>query len=94
METAVKPTVPTSVDELPLWMKKIVRRQSILNKKYEFAHGQFATAYNDFLSAIDEVNSEHDTEFTFEQAVEEYGGMFANDAPDEVEDDDDEDDED
>jgi hypothetical protein len=69
-------------------MVKMVQRQQTLNKKYEFAHGQFAAAYNDFLAAIDEINIEHGTDFSFQQAVTEYQGFFANDAPDEDEDED------
>jgi len=82
----VKPTTPT---QKPAWMVKMIQRQQQLNKKYEFAHGQFAAAYNDFLAAIDEINVEHGTDFSFQQAVTEYQGYFANDVPDEVEDDED-----
>lgn len=74
---------------MPLWMVKMAQRQQSLNKRYEFAHGQFAQAYNDFLMAIDEINAEHGTEFTFQQAVTEYQGYLANDAPEEMEDEED-----
>jgi len=92
-QAEAKPPTRPPAEPLPAWLTKMVQRQQSLNKRYEFAHGQFATAYNDFLNAIDEINAEHGTEFTFQQAVTEYQGFFANDAPDEVEDDD-EDDED
>ncbi len=88
---ATKPAVRPA---MPLWMVKMVHRQKTLNKKYEFAHGQFAAAYNDFLAAIDEINIEHGTDFSFQQAVTEYQGFFANDALEDVEDEDDDDDED
>ncbi len=84
----VKPTTRQTAEPLPSWLTKMVQRQQSLNKKYEFAHGQFAAAYNEFLAAIDEINIEHGTDFSFQQAVTEYQGFFANDAPDEVEDDD------
>lgn len=100
METVV--IIPSKADtkpptqppvQKPAWMVKMVRRQEQLNKRYELAHSQFATAYNDFLATIDEINIEHGTDFSFSQAVTEYQGYFAEDAFDEVEDDD-EDDED
>ncbi len=85
----VKPTTRQTAEPLPSWLNKMVQRQQSLNKRYEFAHGQFAQAYNDFLMAIDEINAEHGTEFTFQQAVTEYQGFFANDVPDDDEDEED-----
>ena len=90
----VKPTTRQTAEPLPSWLTKMVHRQKTLNKKYEFAHGQFAAAYNDFLAAIDEINIEHGTDFSFQQAVTEYQGFFANDALEDAEDEDDDDDED
>ena len=87
-----KPTQPPV--QKPAWMLKMIQRQQTLNKRYEFAHGQFAAAYNDFLAAIDEINMEHGTDFSFQQAVTEYQGFFANDAPDEEDDEDEDDDDD
>jgi hypothetical protein len=62
----------------------MVQRQQSLNRRYELAHGKFAAAYNEFLMTIDEINAEHGTEFSFQQAVTEYQGFLANDAPDEM----------
>ncbi len=72
--------LPTdTAEEMPDWLRKMVRRQQSLNKRYEDAHGQFANAYNEFLSTIEEINEQHGTTFSFQQAVTEYQGMFAND---------------
>lgn len=80
--------------ELPNWLKKLVNRQDALNAKYDKVHGEFAKAYNDFLITIEELNQEHGTSFSFEQAATEYQGMMAGDAYEDDEDDEDEDDED
>jgi len=77
----------TDIDDNPVWLKKMIRRQQSLNKKYERAHGEFAQAYNEFLMTIDEINSEHGTEFDFQQAANEYDGLFANDASGETDED-------
>lgn len=63
--------------ELPPWLNKMVKRQDFLNRKYEYAHDLFAKAYNDFLSAIEDINSENDTHFTFHQAASEFKGYMA-----------------
>lgn len=77
---------PKEVEELPIWLQKMVRRQELLNKRYERARGEFAQAYNDFLMIIEETNDKYGTNFTFQQAIEEFGGDFADDAPGEDDD--------
>lgn len=91
VSATVNPSQSSQIDnsaELPPWMKKMVKRQDFLNRKYEHAHALFATAYNEFLDAINEINFEHDTQFTFGQAVTEYQGRYAADALPEEDDED------
>ena len=61
----------------PEWMVKIVRRQIKHNKRYETAFAMFATAYNEFIEKIGEINTEFDTAFTFEQAVGMWQGSLS-----------------
>jgi len=93
----VSTTNNNNLKTLPPWLAKIVQRQGVLNRQYEAAHDKMVEAYNDFLSAIDEINEDYGTEFTFEQAAAEFQGEFAfplsDNAPPEDEEDD-EDDED
>ena len=56
------------------WMLKMIQRQLQFEKQYRETHSIFAEAYNDFLSILDNINFEHGTSFTIQQAVEEFGG--------------------
>lgn len=62
------------VEELPDWLQKMIRRQELLNKRYEKAHGEFVESYNEFLMIIEEINDKYGTQFTFQQSIEEFGG--------------------
>ena len=90
MAVTAKTKKPKS--NLPPWLEKMVKRQDSLNEMYEVARGQFAQAFNKFLNYIDNINYSYGTEFSFQQAVEEYKGDIA-DVPDEDDDDDWEEDE-
>ncbi len=75
------------------WLAKMIKRQEELDSLYDEAHNKLADAYNEFLMAIDEVNFEYGTEFTFQQAAIEFQGEFAfSETP--IEDDEDDEDED
>ena len=82
-----RPAVGT--EQYPAWMLKLVRRKMQLENNYKKAHTQFASIYNEFLLMIEEINMEYGTSFTFQQAMQEFGGEEALD--DEDEDDEDED---
>ena len=63
------------LNDMPHWIKKLILRQDQLNRRYEKAHSKFAGAYNDFLSAMDEINAQFGTSFTIEQALAEFQGV-------------------
>jgi hypothetical protein len=74
--------------DFPPWIQKILRQQVAHNKRYEKARALVAEAYNDFLSAISDVNNEHGTTFTIDQALAEWSGDYAPEAEEVVDDDD------
>lgn len=59
----------------PKWIKKILKRHGQLNKRYETAYAHLGAAWNTFLSRIDEINAEHGTTFTVDQAMLEFQGQ-------------------
>ena len=61
--------------DTPNWLIKLVLRQDQLNRRYEKAHSKFAAVYNDFLSAMDEINAQFGTSFTIEQSLTEFQGV-------------------
>lgn len=79
----------TPVIAPPNWMVKIVNRQLKLNKLYENAFVEFATAYNDFIEKIGGINAEFNTDFTFEQAVNMWQGSLSSEGLEYDDDDDD-----
>ncbi len=87
----VKLTTRQTAEPLPSWLTKMVHRQQSLNKRYERAQGQFASAYNEFLMAIEEINEQHGTNFSFQQAATDYQGLFADGGTMDEDDEDDED---
>lgn len=89
------PAAPiTPAIEQPEWIQKILCRHEELNSRYEHAHSILASAYNEFLSAIEEINMEHGTEFTFAQVIEDFKGEYAPNALEDITDDEDDEDED
>ena len=76
-EQTTKPALTPKVDnDIPEWMLKILRRQNLLNKRFELANSLFAQAYNDFLSSIQDINGEYGTDFSFDQAVKQFAGEY------------------
>jgi len=61
--------------DTPNWLIKLVLRQDQLNRRYEKAHSKFAVAYNDFISAMDEINDQFGTTFSLEQSLAEFQGV-------------------
>lgn len=70
--------VTSVTDSPPKWMHQIVRRQQLLNRQYLKARQEFAGVWNDFLSAVQEVNEKYGTEFTAEQSFQEFQGQFSD----------------
>ena len=77
------------VADFPPWIQKILRQQVAHNKRYEMARAYVAEAYNDFISTINDINNEHGTTFTIDQALAEWGGDYAAEAEEIVDDDED-----
>jgi len=78
--TNIKSSTPirfSKLEELPDWMKKIVRKQIRFNTKYECAHEKFVDAYNEFLTVIEEINETSGTDFSFQKAMDDFGGNFS-----------------
>ena len=78
-----------STDPPPKWLSRIVNRQIKINKQYELAKGLVATAYNDLLDAITEINAIHGTNFSIHEIYGEYGEDYAPDAVEREEDEED-----
>ena len=87
-QTKIKKKVVEEV--LPLWMSRILQQQDTHNRNYEQAQAYFAEAWNDFLSAVQEINGEWGTNFSPEEALGEWGGEYAAEA-DFIEDEEDDD---
>ena len=88
--TAVEKPVEHGASSIQPWMAKIVRRQMALNKRYEKARSQFASAWNDFLAALEEINGVYGTDFSVEQAITEFEGQYSDEADEDEDDDEDE----
>ena len=90
MSTTVEKPVEQGATAIQPWMAKIVRRQMALNKRYEKARSQFASAWNDFLAALEEINGVYGTDFSVEQAITEFEGQYSDEADEDEDDDEDE----
>ena len=66
-----------NVNTEPEWLGKMVCRQHKLNDQHKKARQEFAAAWNDFLVAIQEVNDQRGTNFSAEQALQEFHGQIS-----------------
>ena len=69
MSKSIKNKLPK--EKLPPWLAGMVRKQIVIENRFEKAHSEFAEIYNEFLMMIDDLNERFGTNFTFEQAMAE-----------------------